>query len=213
MLRIIPDSSCNSRILAIIKRAMMTSVLPPLTEKLNRPEIIEKSWVITLSGKRFNILKPDPEAVKIEDIACSLARQARFNGHTRFFYSVGQHSVLGAGVAPTKDIALQMLFHDATEAYIGDLVSPVKALCPDFELIESRIHWAISQKLNLEFPLPKVVKQIDRRLLATEVRDLITKDLASWNIGEDEPFDFPIIPWPPEVTEARFLEFARNLMK
>lgn len=192
---------------------MMTSVLPPLTEKLDRPEIIEKSWVITLSGKRFNILKPDPEAVKIEDIACSLARQARFNGHTRFFYSVGQHSVLGAEVAPTKDIALQMLFHDATEAYIGDLVSPVKALCPDFELIESRIHWAISQKLNLEFPLPKVVKQIDRRLLATEVRDLITKDLASWNIGEDEPFDFPIIPWPPEVTEARFLEFARNLMK
>ena len=192
---------------------MMTSILPPLTEKLDRPEIIEKSWVITLSGKRFNILKPDPDAVKIEDIACALARQARFNGHTRFFYSVGQHSVLGAEVSPTKDIALQMLFHDATEAYIGDLVSPVKALCPDFELIESRIHWAISQKLNLEFPLPKVVKQIDRRLLATEVRDLITKDLASWNIGADEPFDFQIIPWPPEVTEARFLEFARNLMK
>lgn len=195
------------------QKGMQTFTLPPLTEKLDRPEIIQKSWVTTLSGKRFNILKPDPEAVKIEDIACALARQARFNGHTRFFYSVGQHSVLGAEVSPTKEIALQMLFHDATEAYIGDLVSPVKALCPDFELIETRIHWAISQKLNLEFPLPKVVKQIDRRLLATEVRDLITKDLGSWNIGADEPFDFPIIPWPPEVTEARFLEFARNLMK
>ncbi|UOF01411.1 HD domain-containing protein [Bdellovibrio reynosensis] len=185
---------------------------PELTEKLNKPEVIERSWVITLSGSRFNILKPDPAAVRLEDIACALARQARFNGHTRFFYSVGQHSCLGAEVSPTKDIAKQMLFHDATEAYVGDLVSPVKALLPDFEIIESRIHWAIAQKFGLEFPLPKVVKQIDRRLLATEVRDLITKDLASWNIGKDEPFDFPIIPWPPEVTEARFLEIAKNLL-
>ncbi|KYG61798.1 hypothetical protein [Bdellovibrio bacteriovorus] len=191
----------------------MNIAMPELTEKLNKPEIIKKSWVITLSGTRFNILDPDPAAVRMEDIACALARQARFNGHTRFFYSVGQHSCLGAEVSPTKEIALHMLFHDATEAYVGDLVSPVKALLPDFEIIESRIHWAISQKFNLEFPLPKVVKQIDRRLLATEVRDLITKDLASWNIGEDEPFEFPIIPWPPEVTEARFLEIARNLMK
>lgn len=191
----------------------MSTQLPPLSAHLDRPEVIEKSWVITLSGKRFNILKPDPDMVKIEDIACALARQARFNGHTRFFYSVGQHSCIGAEVSPTKDIALQMLFHDATECYVGDLVSPVKALCPDFEVIESRIHWAISQKFNIDYPLPKVVKQIDRRLLATEVRDLITKDLASWNIAEDEPFDFPIIPWPPEVTEARFLELARTLMK
>ncbi|MNJ96676.1 hypothetical protein D3C87_144050 [compost metagenome] len=186
--------------------------MPALTEKLNRPEIVEKSWVITVSGNRFSILKPDPADVKIEDIACALARQARFNGHTRFFYSVGQHSCLGAQVAPTKDLALDMLFHDATEAYVGDLVSPVKALLPDFELIESRIHWAIAQKFNLEYPMPKVIKQIDRRLLATEVRDLITKDLKSWNIGDDEPYDFPIIPWPPEVTEARFLEIARDLL-
>jgi Predicted hydrolases of HD superfamily len=191
----------------------MNMEMPNLSEKLNRPEIIEKSWVITLSGQRFSILKPDPEAVRIEDIACALARQARFNGHTRFFYSVGQHSVLGAEASPTKDIALHMLFHDATEAYIGDLVSPVKALLPDFELIESRIHWAISQKLGLEYPLPKVIKQIDRRLLATEVRDLITTDLKSWNIGDDEPFDFKIIPWSPEVTEARFLELAKALLK
>lgn len=190
----------------------MNIEMPELTEKLNRREIIEKSWVITLSGNRFNILQPDPEAIRIEDIACALARQARFNGHTRFFYSVGQHSCLGAEVSPTKEIALHMLFHDATEAYVGDLVSPVKALLPDFEVIESRIHWAISKKIGLEFPLPKVVKQIDRRLLATEVRDLITKDISSWGIGPDEPFEFPIIPWPPEVTEARFLEIARKLM-
>lgn len=186
-------------------------MMPGLTEKLSSPQLLKKSWVVTLSGHRFSILQPDPEQVFLEDIACSLARQARFNGHTKFFYSVGQHSCLGAQVSPTKDVALQMLFHDATEAYIGDLVSPVKALLPDFEVIESRIHWAISERFGLEYPMPKIVKQIDRRLLATEVRDLITPDVASWGIGVDEPFDFPVIPWPPEVAEARFLELARSL--
>lgn len=38
-------------------------------------------------------------------------------------------------------------------------------------------------------------------------------DLKCWNIFEDEPFDFPIIPWPFEVTEDRFLELAKSLMK
>jgi uncharacterized protein len=185
--------------------------IPQLTEKLTNPIYHKKSWVVTLSGHRFDILNPSPDEVVLTDIACSLARQARFNGHTRFFYSVGQHSCLGAQVSPTKDIGLQMLFHDATEAYIGDLVSPVKALLPDFEVIESRIHWAICEKFGLEFPMSKVIKEIDRRLLATEVRDLITHDLESWNIKADEPYDFPVIPWPPEVTEARFLEIAASL--
>lgn len=209
--RIDRDLSCNFGRAELSVFPMIE--LAALPERLNKPEVIEKSWVVTLSGNRFSILKPEPDAIRIEDIACALARQARFNGHTRFFYSVGQHSCLGAQVSPTKEVALQMLFHDATETYIGDLVSPVKALLPDFEIIESRIHWAIAKKFGLEFPAPKIVKQIDRRLLATEVRDLITKDLKSWSIREDEPFDFPIIPWQPEVTEARFLELARELMK
>lgn len=189
----------------------MLSSRPELTEKLSDPSFMKRSWVTTLSGHKFSILDPDPDQVFLSDIACSLARQARFNGHTRFFYSVGQHCCLGAGVSPTKDVALQMLFHDATETYIGDLVSPVKALLPDFEVIESRIHWAIAKKFGIELPTPKIVKQIDRRLLATEVRDLITKDLASWNIHPDEPYDFPVIPWQPEVTEARFIEIASQL--
>jgi len=169
-----------------------------------------RAWVITLSGRKFDILTPKAQDVFLSDIACSLARQARFNGHTRFFYSVGQHSCLGAQVAPTNKVALQMLLHDATEAYIGDLVSPVKALLPDFELIESRIHNAICEAFDIEFPLPKIIKEIDKRLLATEVRDLITPDLASWGITADQPYDFPIIPWPPEVSEARFIELARR---
>lgn len=186
--------------------------MPKLTPHLDRQEVIEKSWVITLSGSRFNILKPDPELVQLSDIAASLSRQARFNGHTKYFFSVGQHSCLGALQALKeygKKEAQWMLFHDATETYIGDLVSPIKRLLPDFEVIESRIQWAICRKFNLEFPAPKYVKAMDRRLLATEVRDLITSDLASWGIQPNEPYDFKITPWPVEVTEDEFLNLAR----
>lgn len=184
--------------------------MPALPERLNRSDWVEKSWVITLSGRRFNILKPNPDEVVLSDIASSLARQARFNGHTRFFFSVGQHSCLGAQAAKDSVLSRWMLFHDATETYIGDLVSPVKRLLPDFEIIEARIQWAICKRFGLPFPAPVEVKAIDRRLLATEVRDLITPDLASWGIRPEEPFDFPVIPWPVEVTESIFLELAEK---
>jgi hypothetical protein len=174
-------------------------------------EQIDKAWVITYSGQRFNILQPKAEDVNLTDIACSLARQARFNGHTQFFYSVGQHSCYGAQVSPTDEIAKLMLFHDASEAYVGDLVSPIKALLPHYELIEDRIQKAIADRFEFEFPFPKVVKEIDRRLLATEVRDLITPRLETWTHLEQTPFDFRINPWPPQFVESRFLEWAFEL--
>lgn len=187
------------------------SAMPDLPKNLDRSDVIEKSWVITLSGRRFNILKPNPEDIILSDIASSLARQARFNGHTRFFFSVGQHSCLGAqAAAHDTKLAQWMLFHDATETYLGDLVSPVKKLLPDFEIIEARIQWAICKRFGLSFPPPKEVKAIDRRLLATEVRDLITRDLSSWAIQPEEPFEFQVVPWPVEVTESIFLELAKK---
>lgn len=189
----------------------MNSKMPALPERLNQPERFENSWVITLSGRRFNILQPNPDDVILSDIAGSLARQARFNGHTRFFFSVGQHSCLGAQVAKDPVLARWMLFHDATETYIGDLVSPVKRLLPDFEIIEARIQWAICQQFGLAFPAPAEVKALDRRLLATEVRDLITPEIASWGIRPEEPFDFSVVPWPVEVTESIFLELAGKI--
>ena len=82
-------------------------------------------YVSTYTGKQFFPLDPQQDQVDIEDIAHGLAYQCRFNGQTRYFYSVAQHSLIVAGLVP-KRLYLAALLHDAAEAYMGDMVKPLK---------------------------------------------------------------------------------------
>jgi len=91
-------------------------------------------YLSTRSGQRVQLLQPQPDSIDIGDIALGLSRQYRFNGHTTTPYTVAQHSVVVSYLVPAEH-ALQALLHDAAEAYIGDLPSPVKKLCPDFWLV------------------------------------------------------------------------------
>jgi len=54
------------------------------------------SWMQTFTGKRFDVLNPDPNLIDPIDIANGLAKESRFSGQCRGFYSVAQHSVLMA---------------------------------------------------------------------------------------------------------------------
>jgi hypothetical protein len=80
-----------------------------------------------LSGKAFYVTDPKPEDIDILDIAHSLSMQCRYNGHTKGFYSVAEHSVLVANLVPPR-LRLQALLHDASEAYVGDVIRPIKRL-------------------------------------------------------------------------------------
>lgn len=86
----------------------------------------------TVSGKFVNVLTPNPDDLLIEDIAWSISRISRFAGHTIPLqpYTVGQHSIFVADMIwqETRDIKLALygLLHDAAEAFIGDIPSPVK---------------------------------------------------------------------------------------
>src|SRR6266496_3875421 len=86
--------------------------------------------IILASGKWFNVFNPKPEDVDIRDIAHALSNQCRFTGHTKEFYSVAQHSVLVSTFCAPEDAAWGLL-HDASEAYLSDIASPVKKH-PDF---------------------------------------------------------------------------------
>ncbi|MEM9149127.1 MAG: hypothetical protein AAGB19_01555 [Cyanobacteria bacterium P01_F01_bin.3] len=81
------------------------------------------AWIQTFTGKAFWPLEPDPELICIEDIAWALAHQSRYSGHCDRFYSVAEHSLWVSGQC-SPEHKLWGLLHDASEAYLSDVVRP-----------------------------------------------------------------------------------------
>lgn len=125
--------------------------------------------IILHSGTYFDLQDPERAAFSIEDIAHALGNLCRFTGHTDRFYSVAEHSVLCSHMVPPED-ALAALMHDAAEAFIGDVSSPLKALLPDYAAVERRVERAVWASVGLPDDLPASVKVADRMALALEQR-------------------------------------------
>src|SRR5438093_1391342 len=106
-------------------------------------------WMQTYSGAKFYPMHPRAEDVDPIDIAHSLSLLCRYNGHLDRFYSVGEHCVLmSQAVGPEN--ALWALLHDATEAYVGDMVRPLKLQQPSFVEAEDRVMAAICERFGLD---------------------------------------------------------------
>ena len=160
-------------------------------------------WIRTYTGRRFYY--DYRNVFDIKDIAVALSRECRFQNHTDYPYSVAQHSVLVSLNCP--DAPLEGVMHDAPEAYLGDIPTPLKRTLRErgvtfLDDLEARTLEEMSKQYGFRYPLPPSVKEIDRRMLATEVRDLMG---GSWDTGVT-PFAFKIEPWVPEYAEERFLK-------
>ncbi len=161
--------------------------------------------ITTISGKSFDFINPTPEMVCIADIAHALAHGCRFNGHVTRFYSVAQHSVLVSHIVP-DEYALAGLLHDAPEAYLGDVTSPLKSILPDYKEIEKRVERAVFACFNLPPVVPDIVKMADLVLLATEKRDLMHEDDTNWECIKDViPMDSKIQALKPEKARELFI--------
>lgn len=169
----------------------------------------------TYSGVKFYPFDPRPEDVLIEDIAHALSMTCRFNGHSKLFYSVAQHSVLASRYVNNN--CLWALLHDAAEAYVGDLIQPLKRnntrLGLHFCGIENKILKVVSIKFGLSPEIPYNVKQVDKRMLSTELRDVIGFEADSWGLDRVKPFDGKIRPWNHNYAKNMFLERFQEINK
>lgn len=132
-------------------------------------------WIQVYSGKPFTLLSPGISDIDITDIAHALSMQCRFNGHVKAFYSVAEHSVNVSHEVP-EQYALAALLHDAAEAYLGDMVSPLKAYMPDFREAESRVEAAIYRRFNIplhSYEQSLAIKRADWALCVHEGRTLL----------------------------------------
>lgn len=171
-------------------RLAALSPSPPASRLAFSPHLTGgKAWMNTYTGKKAYPYDLQPDQVCIEDIAVGLSNIKRFGGMTRF--SVAQHSVnvslsLLLKAEPNKLkpeealLGLYGLLHDASEAYLGDLISPLKNL-PMFAFYreaEERAMKAIYTALDLPPPSPvdaNLVKLTDAACLADEMDRLWPK--------------------------------------
>jgi hypothetical protein len=179
-----------------------------LSRSAAAPAGVKGSTILTSSGRYFDIMRPTVDMVVEIDIARGLANTCRFAGHTREFYSVAQHCVLVSKLVP-REFALAGLLHDAAEAYVGDVVSPLKQYLPNFKTIEQRIERVIARKFGLSFPWPKDVKYADVRALRFE-RQHLMHPCGDWNLERYEAVEGELVPLlPNDAAQAwsyRFME-------
>ena len=160
----------------------------------------------TWSGRQIDFVNPSPDDVHIVDIATALSRECRYAGHASHFFSVAQHSVLCSRIV-LPELAIEALLHDAAEAYIKDIPTPLKRQLPDYKEIEARFDWAIRVHFGLpEIPSP-AVKEADNILLVTEVRDLFPAGRVLHKVPvAAEPMNGRIWPLAPETAKDQFID-------
>lgn len=166
-----------------------------------------EAWLPTFRGIHFDLLNPQTQMVNIKDIAHALAMTCRWGGQCRTFYSVAQHSLMVSRAVPPEHAMLGLL-HDAPEAYVGDVITPLKHILPGYAAIEERVWKCIADRFEVPSVLSPEVKRADIRALATEFR-MIGSGAGVWDVTpylDGEPPLEWMEPLEPARAEAQFLK-------
>lgn len=176
------------------------------------------SRMSTYSGKVIDF-DGGTNVYDIEDIAHSLARQCRFNGHTPQHYSIAEHCVHMARqlIRLDKNLAYEALLHDAHEAYTGDVISPIKHKIPDFVLLEHRIACEIMESHGVGVEVQETEEGIKLYVPSLPVSTL-DKEIAQHEAGtmmlgwgNINP-DFPALQfWSPDKAKKEYLRLYERL--
>lgn len=172
--------------------------------------MIETGFIQTYTGKKFYPLNPAPETICIEDIAHALSNICRFTGHCNEFYSVAQHSILVSKFCINPMLGL---LHDASEAYICDIASPIKQ---DYSFTKYRsIEKNLQNIIYKKFDIPETrvyldtpsLKTVDIRMLKTEYLQFMNQyDDIDWQMDTILPYNIKIIPMQPKEAKEEFLK-------
>lgn len=163
-------------------------------------------FITTYSGIKFHFDDPKPEEVAIVDIAYALANTYRWGGHACPNITVAQHSVIVCDMLLRRgydaEVGMQGLLHDAAEAYLGDIPTPIKSRLPEFQAMELLVESAIFEHFGISLPMHPAVKLADLEARRWEYRDLMSP-----NGGVEPPEgNHPSIPiWDNGTAAMTFL--------
>jgi len=141
-------------------------------------DVAQATTISLQSGATLDFVDPRSSNFTIEDVAHGLANLCRYSGQCRRFYSVAEHSLYVSELS--EDFKLAALLHDAAEAFVADLPSPLKSLLPEYKRIENRIQRVIFDRFGLGKDIPPEVKATEKRMLAAEQAQIMPPGTTAW---------------------------------
>jgi hypothetical protein len=166
-------------------------------------------WMQTAGGKQFWPLDPRPEEVFIGDIAGALSKLCRYGGQCLQFYSVAEHCVHVANYAP-DELKLTALLHDASEAYLSDVIRPIKSHLTNYLDIEAGLERVIADRFGLAWPWAPEVKRLDTAILADERDQAMAPPPVPWSQTTEPALGVTLQFWTPKRARAEFLMAFRQ---
>ena len=176
-----------------------------------------KNYLKTYMGKKVDPLEVDADDITLEDIAHALSLMCRGNGQVVHFYSVGQHCINCAKEAKARGwnerLQLGCLLHDAAEAYMSDLITPIKVNMPQYYEIEDRFLKAVFEKFglaDLDATEWELIMEVDRALLIYDLVELLKEPVPKEGY---QVVRIPDIAFKPfEEVEREYKEIANALL-
>lgn len=172
----------------------------------------ENPIIETASGRKVNLVEPTPDEIHLPDVATGLAHTCRFGGQCPVFYSVADHARYVSTELDGPRMQLLGLFHDAAEAYLGDIPRPLKQSLPEIDTIEQRLLEAVWDRLGVLPPTSdewSTVMTVDDQLLAYEADRLLVD--GSW-AGETPDLKYELASTAPEESKTAFTQRAETLL-
>lgn len=175
------------------------------------------SYLKTYSGFCVDPLAPKTEEIQLEDIAHALSLICRGTGQVTHFYSVAQHCLNCEREAEARKLSIRIrlacLLHDASEAYLNDIIRPVKQYLPEYIKTEEHFLSVIFERFglgDLNEDEWQTVREIDDALLAYDLVELLHEPMPEGG------YRFKITPDIGEKSfkevEAAYIEKANYLM-
>lgn len=177
----------------------------------------------TASGLYVNLEDPLPETITLADIATHLSRVNRFGGAARP-YPVAEHAVIVShrleDLGEPADVQLAGLHHDDAEAYLGDVVRPLKSA---LEGRYGELTWRMDQVIERALGLPHAwrltvlrVKEADDWAQAIEAWHLLPSKGEGWSdltgVSGADLYRYENIGMAPERARVLFLQRHHVLM-
>ncbi len=173
-------------------------------------------YITTYTGKHFDPTQPDINLMDIRDIAHSLSLTCRGNGHVNRFFSVGQHCLNCAKEALKRGysarIAMALLIHDGSEAYMSDVPRPFKQTLEGYKRAEEYMLSLVYRKFLGSDPTPEeqaIIKEIDDDMLYFDLRELLGEDMGCDEPKVHIPICYDFIPF--DEVEREFLALYDEL--